>query len=157
MFPVIDKNGVAKPVIQAIVEEALAGDIEEICVIVQKGDRPLFEEYFHTPPPVEHFAKLSKEAQKLSDYIIEIGHRVTFIEQQTQNGFGDAVYCARSWVGNEPFLLMLGDHLYASDTDTSCSRQLLDVYEKYGRSVVGLKLTPADLARMTGGRVVNIL
>ena len=150
LFPVIDKKGVAKPVIQVIIEEALAGDIEEICVIVQKGDRALFEEYFHTPPPVEHFAKLSKEGQKMSDYIIDIGHRITFIEQETQNGFGDAVYCARQWVGNEPFLLMLGDHLYASDTDTPCARQLLNVYEKYGRSVVGLKLTPAELIRHFG-------
>ena len=150
LFPIIDKDGIAKPVIQAIVEEALSGDIEEICVIVQKGDRELFEDFFHTPPPVEHFAKLSKEAQKISDYIIEIGHKITFIEQQSQNGFGDAVYCAKQWVGNEPFLLMLGDHLYASDTDTSCARQLLDIYEKYGRSVVGLKLTPAELIRHFG-------
>jgi UTP-glucose-1-phosphate uridylyltransferase/galactokinase len=150
LFPVIDPNGIAKPVIQAIVEEAISGDIEEICVVIQKGDRTLFEEYFHTPPPVEHYAKLSKDGQKMSDYIIDIGHRITFIEQETQNGFGDAVYCARSWVGNEPFLLMLGDHLYASDNDTPCSRQLLDVYEKYGRSVVGLKLTPAELIRHFG-------
>ncbi|MBN1309368.1 MAG: hypothetical protein JXA18_15700 [Chitinispirillaceae bacterium] len=150
LFPVIDRNGVAKPVIQAIVEEALAGNIEEICVVIQKGDRALFEEYFHTPPPLEHFAKLSKEGQKLSDYIIDIGHRITFIEQPTQHGFGDAVYCARHWVGNEPFLLMLGDHLYASETDTPCSRQLLDVYEKYGCSAVGLKLTPAELIRHFG-------
>lgn len=150
LFPVIDRNGTAKPVIQAIVEEALSADIEEICVVVQKGDRPLFEEYFHTPPPVEHFAKLSKEAQRMSDFILDIGHKITFIEQETQNGFGDAVYCARPWVGNEPFLLMLGDHLYASDIDTSCARQLLHVYEKYGRSVVGLKLTDADLIRHFG-------
>jgi UTP--glucose-1-phosphate uridylyltransferase len=45
-------------------------------------------------------------------------------------------------VGNEPFLLMLGDHLYVSDTDVSCARQLLDIYEQYGRSVVGCKSTP---------------
>lgn len=150
LFPVIGKDGIAKPVIQVIVEEALSGDIDEICVIVQKGDRAVFEEFFHTPPPVEHFAKLSKEAQKLSDYLLDIGHHITFMEQQTQNGFGDAVYCAREWVGNESFLLMLGDHLYTSETDESCTRQLLNVYEKYGRSVVGLKLTPAQQIRHFG-------
>lgn len=150
LFPVIGKDGIAKPVIQAIVEEALSGDIDEICVVVQKGDRTLFEEFFHTPPPVEHYAKLSKDAQKLSDYILNIGHKITFIEQQTQNGFGDAVYCAKEWVGNEPFLLMLGDHLYSSETEESCTRQLLDIYEKYGRSVVGLKLTPAEQIRHFG-------
>lgn len=150
LFPVIDKNGVAKPVIQLIVEEALAADIEEICLVVQKGDRAVFEEFFHTPPPVEHFAKLSKEAQKMSEYLIDIGHKITFLEQETQNGFGDAVYCAKNFVGNEPFLLMLGDHLYASDTDTACSRQLLDIYEKFGHSVVGLKPTPADIIHHFG-------
>ena len=150
LFPVIDSNGIAKPAIQLIIEEALAGDIEEICVIVQKGSRELYEEYFHTPPQLEHFAKLSKEKQKLSQYILDIGNQLTFIEQETQNGFGDAVYCARKWVGNEPFLLLLGDHLYTSDTDISCSRQLLDVYEKYGRSVVGLKQSPAKLIRNFG-------
>jgi len=155
LFPVIDKNGVVKPVIQAIIEEAISADIEDICVIVQKGDRPLFEEFFHSPPPVEHFAKLSKEAQQMSDYLINIGHKITFIEQETQNGFGDAVYCSREWVGNEPFLLMLGDHLYTSETDISCARQLLNVYEKYGRCVVGLKLTPADLIRHFGTATGN--
>ncbi|MDO5576793.1 MAG: sugar phosphate nucleotidyltransferase, partial [Fibrobacter sp.] len=92
LFPIIDKNGMVKPVIQAIVEEALSAGIEEICVVVQKGDRAVFEDFFHTPPPVEHYAKLSKEAQKISAYIINIGHKITFIEQETQNGFGDAVY-----------------------------------------------------------------
>jgi UTP--glucose-1-phosphate uridylyltransferase len=86
----------------------------------------------------------------MSEYITEIGHSITFIEQETQNGFGDAVFCAHDWVGNEPFLLMLGDHLYSSDNDVPCSRQLLDVYEKYGRSSVGLKLTPAHLIRHFG-------
>lgn len=145
LFPIIDRKGIAKPAIQLIVEEALVAGIEEICIIIQKGDRAIFEEYFHMPPPVEHYSKLSKEAQKISDYILEIGHKITFIEQETQNGFGDAVYAARNWVGNEPFLLMLGDHLYSSDTDTPCSLQILQVYEKYRQPVVGLKLTPIDL------------
>jgi UTP-glucose-1-phosphate uridylyltransferase len=118
LFPIIGRDGIAKPVIQAIVEEALSGDIEEICVIVQKGDRALFEDYFHTPPPVEHYSKLSKDAQKISSYITEIGHKITFIEQQTQNGFGDAVYCAKEWVGNERFCSSLATNLYASYTDT---------------------------------------
>jgi UTP-glucose-1-phosphate uridylyltransferase/mevalonate kinase len=141
-FPVIDRNGIAKPAILVIIEEAVAAGIEELCVIVQKGDRDAFEEFFHTPPPVEHFNKLSREAQKLSAGILDIGHRITFVEQSAQDGFGHAVYCARDWVGNEPFLLMLGDHLYASDTGVSCARQLLDIYECHGRSVVGCMVTP---------------
>jgi UTP-glucose-1-phosphate uridylyltransferase/mevalonate kinase len=141
-FPVIDRNGVAKPAILIIIEEALAAGIEELCVVVQKGDREVFEEFFHVPPPVEHFNKLSRESQKQSAAIIDIGHRITFVEQPAQDGFGHAVYCAREWVGNEPFLLMLGDHLYASDAGIPCARQLLDVYENHGRSVVGCMVTP---------------
>jgi UTP-glucose-1-phosphate uridylyltransferase/galactokinase len=141
-FPVIDKNGTAKPAILVIIEEAMASGIEEVCVIVQKGDREVFEEFFHTPPPVEHFNKLSREAQKQSAAILDIGHKVAFIEQAAQDGFGHAVFCAREWVGNEPFLLMLGDHLYASDTGVPCARQLLDVYETHGRSAVGCMVTP---------------
>jgi UTP-glucose-1-phosphate uridylyltransferase/mevalonate kinase len=144
LFPIIDKTGKAKPVILAIVEEALSGGIEQICIVVQKGDKELFEEFFHTPPSVENFNKLSREAQKESAYILEIGHKITFIEQPTQDGFGHAVYCTRSWVDNEPFLLMLGDHLYASDTEVSCSQQLVDIYIKYDKSVVGLKSSPGS-------------
>jgi UTP-glucose-1-phosphate uridylyltransferase/mevalonate kinase len=144
LFPIIDRNGKAKPVILSIVEEALSGGIEQICIVVQKGDKELFEEFFHTPPSVENFNKLSREAQKESAEILEIGHKITFIEQPTQDGFGHAVFCARSWVDNEPFLLMLGDHLYASDIDVSCTRQLIDTYTIYDKSVVGLKSTPGS-------------
>jgi UTP-glucose-1-phosphate uridylyltransferase/galactokinase len=144
LFPIIDKNGKAKPVILAIVEEALSGGLEQICVIVQKGDKEIFEDFFHTPPSIENLNKLSREAQKESADILEIGHKITFIEQPTQDGFGHAVYCARSWVGSEPFLLMLGDHLYASDIDASCTQQLVDTYTKYGKSIVGLMSTPGS-------------
>jgi len=142
LFPVIDNHGRAKPVILAIVEEALSAGIEEVGIIVQKQDRELFEEIFCTPPPIENFNKLSRENQQYCGYLMDIGHRITFLSQEIQEGFGHAVYCAREWIGDEPFLLLLGDHLYASDTDTSCARQLLDVYERAGRSVVGLKVTP---------------
>ncbi len=144
LFPVIDKDGRAKPVILAIVEEALKAGIEEVAIIVQRSDQELFEEIFCTPPPIENFNKLSRENQEYCRYLMDIGHRITFMSQEVQEGFGHAVYCAREWVGNEPFLLLLGDHLYASDTDVACSRQLTDLYEQSGQSVVGVKRTPSD-------------
>ncbi|MGE5359468.1 MAG: sugar phosphate nucleotidyltransferase, partial [Bacteroidales bacterium] len=61
-----------------------------------------------------------------------------------QEGFGHAVYCAREWVGGEPFMLLLGDHLYGTDCPDSCAKQLLNVYERVGRSVVGVKATPGS-------------
>jgi UTP-glucose-1-phosphate uridylyltransferase/mevalonate kinase len=144
LFPIIDSEGRIKPVILSIVEEALSGGIEEVCIVVQRGDLDTFEEFFGNPPPIENYNKLSKEAQEYSDYLLQIGRHVTFVPQDGQEGFGHAVYCAKDWVNDEPFLLLLGDHLYASDEDASCARQVLDAYDELGLSVVGLKKTPAE-------------
>lgn len=142
LFPVVDAQGRAKPIIMVIVEEAVNAGIEEVCLMVQEGDLPLFEELFHSPPRTEHFNKLSRDDQRYSDYILELGHRVTFVPQHSQEGFDHAVYCAREWVKDEPFLLLLGDHICASDTGTLCPRQILEVHERVGGNVVGLKVTP---------------
>ncbi len=144
LFPVIDKSGRAKPAIMAIVEEAINAGIEEVCLIVQPGDTELFESFFQTPPRIEHYNKLSKENQAYCDALLELGSRVSFVTQDVQEGFGHAVYCAREWVGNEPFLLMLGDHLYGSDEERCCARQVVEAYERVGHSVVGLKVTPIE-------------
>ena len=74
-----------------------------------------------------------------------MGSKTTIIAQEHQEGLGHAVYTARDWIGNEPFLLMLGDHLYRSRNSTPCARQLLDIYEKYQKNIVGLRRTPASL------------
>jgi UTP-glucose-1-phosphate uridylyltransferase/mevalonate kinase len=150
LFPIIDSDGRAKPVIMAIIEEAIRSGIEEICLVVQKDDQAIFEDFFCCPPRPENVNKLSEESRKYLHYIIELGHRISFVVQDTQDGFGHAVYCAKEWVGNEPFLLMLGDHLYASDSDIPCARQLMRVYEKTRDSVVGLKVTPADEIHLYG-------
>jgi len=144
LFPMIDRDGRAKPVIQIIVEEALSAGIEEIAIVVQKADRPLFEEFFCLPPPVQNFNKLSKQDQEYSNYLLELGNKLSFLIQESQEGFGHAVYCAREWVGGEPFLLLLGDHIYASDVDASCAQQLVNVYTKLNQSTVGLKITPLE-------------
>jgi len=150
LFPVIDNQGRAKPVIQAIVEEALSAGIEEVCVIIQKNDQAIFEEFFYTPPLIENYNKLSQENQKYCEYLREMGMKVTLVTQDVQEGFGHAVYCARQWVNNEPFLLLLGDHLYASESEISCARQMLDAYERVGTSVAGLKITAAEELRNFG-------
>lgn len=150
LFPVIGPDGRAKPAILHIVEEALSGGVEEVCIVIQAQDRPVFEDFFKLPPPVEHFNKLSDEDKKLTERLLDIGHRVTLISQDVQEGFGHAVYCARDWVGNEPFLLLLGDHLYDSDSGLSCSRQLVDLFGKVGHSVVGLMQTPVERIRHFG-------
>ena len=144
LFPVVDKSGRAKPAIMAIVEEAIEAGIEEVCLIIQSSDTEIFESFFKTPPRIEHYNKLSKENKAYCDYILALGNRVTFVTQDVQEGFGHAVYCAKEWVGNEPFLLMLGDHLYGSDEASCCARQVVEAYEQVGHSVVGLKVTPIE-------------
>ncbi len=144
LFPIIDREGRAKPVILTIVEEAVSAGIEEIAILVQKRDLELFEEVFCTPPPIENFNKLSRENQKYCDYLMSLGQRITFLSQDSQEGFGHAVHCAKEWVGQEPFLLLLGDHLYESNQEKSCACQLADAYNRLGTSVIGLRPTPGD-------------
>ena len=62
----------------------------------------------------------------------------------------DRVFCAQEWVGNEPFLLLLGDHIYTSDVDVSCAKQMLDTYEKANTSVIGITPMSADIIHKAG-------
>jgi UTP-glucose-1-phosphate uridylyltransferase/mevalonate kinase len=142
LFPIIDRDGIAKPAILVIVEEALNAGIEEVIIIVQKHDLDDFQSLFNEQISIENYNKLPPQFQEYSRRLLEIGRHVTFAIQNTQEGFGHAVYCAREAVGDEPFLLMLGDHIYRSDGDASCARQLLEAYQRHGQSLVGLRRTP---------------
>lgn len=145
LFPVIDSDGIAKPAILLIVEEALQAGIEEVIIIVQKDDLNDFRSFFNTQISIENYNKLPPNFQEYSRRILEIGQRIKFVVQQNQEGFGHAVYCAREDIGGEPFLLMLGDHLYRSTTSISCAQQLVDAFQRHGTSVVGLRITPENM------------
>ena len=131
LFPIIDRDGIAKPVILLLVEEALSAGIEEVILIVQENDLNDFRAFFQEQVTIENYNKLPRHFQEYARRILEIGRRVSFVTQTTQEGFGHAVYCAREAVGNEPFLLMLGDHLYRSAT------------ERLLRAAVDCRLRPA--------------
>nr|WP_307731220.1 sugar phosphate nucleotidyltransferase [Microseira wollei] len=150
LFPIIDREGRAKPVILSIVEELISGGIEEIGIVVQTCDRALFEEFFKSPPSPEFFNKLSPQNQEYSQYLQDLGNRVTILTQEVQSGYGHAVFCAKDWVNNEPFLLSLGDHVYSSDTDISCAGQVINIYEKVNQNVVGLTTMPAEIIQKAG-------
>ena len=150
LFPIIDRDGRAKPIIMAIVEEAISAGIEEVGIVVQKGDRALFEDFFKAPPSKELFNKLSPQNQEYSQYLQELGSRITILTQDEQEGYGHAVFCAKEWVKDEPFLLLLGDHVYSSNTEISCARQVLDVYEQVNQSVVSLTVMPAEIIHKAG-------
>jgi UTP--glucose-1-phosphate uridylyltransferase len=142
LFPIVDRDGIAKPAILIIVEEALDAGIEEVIIIVQESDLDDFRSFFTQQISIENYNKLPSHFQEYSRRLLEIGRRVTFAIQPAQDGFGHAVYCARQAVGNEPFLLMLGDHLYRATGERSCARQLLEAYQQHGISILGLRRTP---------------
>ena len=142
LFPIVDRDGVAKPAILLIVEEALNAGMEEVVLVVQEQDLEAFRSFFNTQISIGNYNKLPRHFQEYSRRILEIGRQVTFVTQTAQEGFGHAVHCARKAIGDEPFLLMLGDHLYHSDGPASCARQLVEAYQRSGLSVVGLRRTP---------------
>jgi len=144
LFPIIDRDGIAKPAILLIVEEALNAGIDEVIIIVQEHDLEPFQTFFNVQVTIENFNKLPRHFQDYAQYLLDIGRRVSFVIQPTQEGFGHAVYCAREAVGGEPFLLMLGDHLYRSNNGKSCAQQLIEAYSRHGISILGLRRTPED-------------
>jgi len=150
LFPVIDRDGIAKPAILIIVEEALNAGIEEIIIIVQRDDLNDFYSLFNQQISIENYNKLPPHFQEYSRRILDMGKRISFVIQQNQEGFGHAVYSTRESVVDEPFLLMLGDHIYRSTGAVSCAQQMIDAYNKHGTSVVGLKRTPQDLIHSFG-------
>src|SRR5918911_2976763 len=152
MFPLVDRDGLTKPVIQIIGEEAIDSGIEEICIITQPGEEALYRDYFKRLDDDMVKAFRGKdwailESEKLGSF----GERLHFAEQHTPEGFGHAVYQARAFVGDEPFLLLLGDHVYISNTKERCARQLIKVYEHYMLdAVTGVQPTLERLLHLFG-------
>ncbi len=150
LLPIVDRHGRAKPIILAIIEEAVGAGIEEIGIVVQESDRDLFHDLLKSPPQPELWAKLSPENREYSKYLASIGDRITILIQTEQEGFGHAVYCAREWVNDEPFLLLLGDHVYTSKIESSCAAQMIDVYQQHHTSVIGITVMQEDVIHKAG-------
>ena len=154
LFPVVDRDGIAKPAILLIVEEALGAGLEEVIIVVQEHDLDAFQSLFNKQITIENYNKLPRHFQEYARYILEVGQRVKFVIQDMQEGFGHAVYCARDAIGDEPFLLMLGDHLYRSNGEASCAQQLIKIYQQHATNVLGLRETPegqiANYGTVTG-------
>lgn len=132
MFPLVDRDGLAKPVIQIIAEEAIDAGIEQICLVIQPGEEQYYRDYFRRMTDVESRAFRGKDwAILASEELGSFGERLRFAEQKSPEGFGHAVFQARAFVGDDPFLLMLGDHVYVSGTKERCARQLIKVFEQY--------------------------
>ncbi|MCY4400950.1 MAG: sugar phosphate nucleotidyltransferase [Candidatus Poribacteria bacterium] len=136
LFPIIAQDGLAKPIIQLIIEEALSAGVEEVCLVAQPHQVEPITDYFsgNVPDAIREKPELAEQADRLT----EIGERLQFAIQEDPQGFGHAIYCAKDFAADDPVMILLGDHLYISDTDDSCAKQLADVYTQTGKSVTSL-------------------
>lgn len=143
MLPIIDIDGLHKPVIQIIAEEAFASGIEELCIICAPGDGERYISAFASLRDnlVKSFKGVDwakEEAEKIDQLL----SRIQFAEQEQPFGYGHAVYCARDFVNNEPFLLLLGDYLYVSNLlQKRCAAQLVELASQENCSVSAVNPT----------------
>lgn len=142
MLPIVDT-----PTIQYIVEEAVASGIEEICIITS-GTKKAIEDHFDKTYELEDIlAKSGKTALLAQVQQISNLASLVAIRQKEPKGLGHAIACARSFVGDEPFAVLLGDDVVYND-GTPCLKQLIDVYEQYGASVLGVQtVAPAEISK----------
>jgi UTP--glucose-1-phosphate uridylyltransferase len=143
MLPIVDK-----PTIQYIVEEAVASGIEDIIIVTGKGKRAI-EDHFDRSVELEELL-LSKNKYDLLDQTKQISSmaHIHYIRQREPLGLGHAVWCARRFIGDEPFAVLLGDDIVRNETP--CLRQLLDVYERYGMSTIAVQQVPRNQVHRYG-------
>ena len=136
MLPIVDK-----PTIQYIVEEALASGIEEILIITGRSKRAI-EDHFDRSIELELNLEASGKTAEL-EMVKEIsGIRIHYTRQKEPRGLGHAILCAKQFVGNEPFAVLLGDDVV--DGEVPALKQLIDVYDKTGASVLGVQEVPQE-------------
>ena len=137
MLPIVDK-----PTIQYIVEEAIASGIEDIIIVTGKGKRAI-EDHFDFAPELEKNLYEHEKWDLLSkvNYSSNLAD-IHYIRQKEPKGLGHAVWCARNFIGDEPFAVLLGDDIVQSDTP--CLRQLINQYEETLSSVIGVQHVQED-------------
>ena len=132
MLPIVDK-----PTIQYIIEEAVASGIEEILIITGRNKKCI-EDHFDKSVELEmeleknHKDDLLEMVRNISDMV-----DIHYIRQKEPKGLGHAILCARAFVGNEPFAVLLGDDVV--DSETPCLKQLMDCYKEYKTSILGVQ------------------
>jgi UTP--glucose-1-phosphate uridylyltransferase len=143
MLPIIDK-----PVIQFVVEEAIASGIDDIIIITGRGKRAI-EDYFDTSPEIEHRLSQNKKYEllrKVKD--ISSLANIHYIRQKEPLGLGDAILKAEKHVGNEPFAVLLGDDIIVNEK--SATKQLIECYERVNCSVIGVEEVPLEMVSKYG-------
>lgn len=148
-LPVVDR-GLLKPLILKHVQDAVEAGIDEIYIVVQNDEKDLFKKLFSDPLKSEHYEKLGVEARKIADELAVVGKKVKYIVQDEQGGLGHAVLKSGDATKDESFLLILGDHVFATRSDTSCFQQLLEAAEKEDANLIGVMATPESEVKRFG-------
>lgn len=135
MLPIVDK-----PTIQYIIEEAVASGIEEILIITGRNKRAI-EDHFDKSVELESELE-SHHKEDLLKLVKDISNmaNIYYIRQKEPKGLGHAINCARTFVGNEPFAVMLGDDIV--DSKVPCLKQLINCYNEYKTSILGVQNVP---------------
>ena len=132
MLPIVDK-----PTLQYIIEEAVASGIEEILIITGRNKKSIED---HFDKSVELELELENKGKKeLLEIVQNISNMINihYIRQKEPRGLGHAIHCAKSFVGNEPFAVMLGDDIV--DNEVPCLKQLMNAYEEYRTTILGVQ------------------
>ena len=137
MLPIVDK-----PTIQYIVEEAIKSGIEDILIVTGRGKRAI-EDHFDKSYELEEELK-KKGKNDLLEIVQDISNLVNihYIRQKEPTGLGHAIYCTKTFIGDEPFAVLLGDDII--DSEEPCLKQMLEVYEKYQSTIIGVQPVPDD-------------
>jgi len=145
MLPIVDK-----PTIQYIVEEAVASGIEDILIVTGKNKRAI-EDHFDKSPELEMYLE-KRGKEDLLEIVRSIGNMVDihYVRQKEPLGLGHAIYCARKFIGNEPFAVLLGDDLMKARTPVL--KQMIDLYEKVEASIVAVQAVEPRQVRNYKGR-----
>lgn len=141
---------VDKPVIQYVVEEAVSVGITDILIIISKGKEAIKDHFNIDAARIESLKQkgkhdLAEELQRIKDLA-----QLTFIYQDPLNGLGDAILYGQSWIADEPFAILLGDSIMHSHTSDSVLDQLVQVYDKYKKSVVAISQIDKQLVYKYG-------
>ena len=137
MLPIVDK-----PTIQYIIEEALASGIKDILIITGHNKRSIEDHFDYNPELELNLREHGKD--ELLALMKEIGDiNLHYIRQKEPKGLGHAILCAKSFVGDEPFAVLLGDDVVYNE-EKPCLQQLLDVYDATGASVLGCQTVPQE-------------
>ncbi|WP_165228854.1 sugar phosphate nucleotidyltransferase [Aquisphaera insulae] len=151
MLPIVDRDGLTKPVLQVIAEEAIESGIEEICVVVAPGDESSYRGQLRRYAANLRASFRGEDwANEQADRVEHLEQRLRFAIQEEALGYGHAVWSAREFLDGQPFLLLLSDHLYVSSEPRRCARQLLDLAASEDCAVSAVQATREHLIHQYG-------